>query len=163
MPVLLRCSFLQPLPLWKITFRPQWPMVAMQPCADPDMIPPPWHHACAHLIIGCYVCGFLKASTHVGNALCPSVSRPSVVHHFSCAIPAIMAPSCSDRRVRERVPVYVASFNILFVLLVIVISYIFIFTTVLKMHSSASSRRPHPPVPPILQSPSSRGHSFSCT
>lgn len=53
------------------------------------------------------------------------------------AIPAIMALSCSDRHVRERDPVYVASFNIFFVLLVIFIAYIFIFITVLKMHSSA--------------------------
>ena len=91
---------------------------------------------CAHLIIG-YVCGFLKASIHVGNTFCLSICRPNVVHHFFCAIPAIMALSCSDRHVRERVPVYVASFNIFFVLLVIFTAYIFIFITVLKMHSSA--------------------------
>ena len=36
---------------------------------------------CARLIMG-YVCGFLKASIHVGNTFCLSICRPNVVHHF---------------------------------------------------------------------------------
>ncbi|CAH6777010.1 Olfr1457 [Phodopus roborovskii] len=60
-----------------------------------------------------------------------------IVHHFFCDIPALMVLSCSDRHVSELVLVYAVSFNIFFALLVIWISYIFIFVTILKMRSRA--------------------------
>ena len=41
MRVRLRCSFSQPLPLWKITCWPQRLMTAMQLCANPYITPPP--------------------------------------------------------------------------------------------------------------------------
>lgn len=63
------------------------------------------------------------------------------VHHFFCEVPAAMALSCSDRHVNEVVLVYVTSFNILFALLVIFISYLFIFITILKMHSTAGYQK----------------------
>ncbi|XP_014648671.1 PREDICTED: olfactory receptor 5B2-like [Ceratotherium simum simum] len=96
---------------------------------------------CACLIIGCYVCGFLNASIHVGNTFHLSFCTSNVVHHFFCDIPAVMVLSCSDRHVSELVLVYVASFNVIFAVLVILISYLFIFITILKMHSSAGYQK----------------------
>ncbi|XP_058383400.1 olfactory receptor 5B2-like [Diceros bicornis minor] len=96
---------------------------------------------CARLILGCYVCGFLNASIHIGNTFCLSFCLPNVVHHFFCDIPAVMALSCSDRHVSELVLVYVSSFNVFFALLIILISYVFIFITILKMHSSAGYQK----------------------
>ncbi|XP_057584304.1 olfactory receptor 5B3-like isoform X1 [Hippopotamus amphibius kiboko] len=92
---------------------------------------------CACLATGSYVCGFLNASIHVGDTFSLSFCRSNVVHHFFCDVPAVMVLSCSDRHVSELVLVYVVSFNIFFALLVILISYMFIFITVLKMQSSA--------------------------
>ncbi|XP_058383410.1 olfactory receptor 5B2-like [Diceros bicornis minor] len=96
---------------------------------------------CACLIIGCYVCGFLSASIHIGNTFHLSFCLSNVVHHFFCDIPAVMALSCSDRHVNELVLVYVSSFNVFFALLVILISYVFIFITILKMHSYAGYQK----------------------
>ncbi|XP_014648602.1 PREDICTED: LOW QUALITY PROTEIN: olfactory receptor 5B3-like [Ceratotherium simum simum] len=90
---------------------------------------------CARLITGCYVCGFLSASIHIGNTFRLSFCLSNVVHHFFCDVPAVMALSCSDTHVSELVLVYVASFNVFFALLIILISYAFIFITILKMHS----------------------------
>ncbi|XP_045414069.1 olfactory receptor 5B3-like [Lemur catta] len=96
---------------------------------------------CACLAIGCYVCGFLNASIHIGETFSLSFCKSNVVHHFFCDVPAVMALSCSDRHVNELVLVYVASFNVSFALLVILISYLFIFITILKMHSAAGHQK----------------------
>ena len=96
---------------------------------------------CAGLSAGPCVCGVLNASIHVGITFNLSFCRANVVHHFFCDVPAVMVLSCSDRYVGEMVLVYVASFNIFFALLVILISYIFIFITILEMHSSAGYQK----------------------
>ncbi|KAM6160804.1 olfactory receptor 5B3-like [Erethizon dorsatum] len=97
--------------------------------------------ACSCLIIGSYTCGFLNASIHVGDTFSLSFCNNSVVHHFFCDIPAVMVLSCSDRHVSELVLVYVVGFNIFFALLVILISYLFIFDKILKLHSAVGHRK----------------------
>ncbi|XP_028372730.1 olfactory receptor 5B3-like [Phyllostomus discolor] len=96
---------------------------------------------CASLAIGSYFCGFLNASIHIGDTFILSFCESNVVHHFFCDIPAVMVLSCSDRHVSELVLIYVAIFNIIFAVLVILISYIFIFVTILKMHSSSGYQK----------------------
>ncbi|XP_036852709.2 olfactory receptor 5B3-like [Manis javanica] len=96
---------------------------------------------CACLATGSYVCGFLNASIHIGDTFSLSFCVSNVVHHFFCDVPAVMVLSCSDRHVSELVLFYLVSFNIFFALLVILISYIFIFLTILKMHSSAGYQK----------------------
>ncbi|XP_016000509.2 olfactory receptor 5B3-like [Rousettus aegyptiacus] len=96
---------------------------------------------CAGLAIVSYFCGFLSAAIHTGDTFSLSFCESNVIHHFFCDVPAVMVLSCSDRHVGELVLVYVASFNIFFAILVISISYVFIFITVLKMHSSAGYQK----------------------
>ncbi|XP_073071707.1 olfactory receptor 5B3-like [Manis javanica] len=96
---------------------------------------------CACLSTGSYVCGFLNSSIHIGDIFSLSFCMSNVVHHFFCDIPAVIVLSCSDRHVSELVLFYLVSFNIFFALLVILISYIFIFITILKMHSSAGYQK----------------------
>ncbi|XP_036984848.2 olfactory receptor 5B3 [Artibeus jamaicensis] len=96
---------------------------------------------CAFLIIGCYFCGFLNASIHIGDTFSLSFCESNVIYHFFCDVPAVMVLSCSDRHVREVMHICIASFNIFFALLVILISYIFIFITILKMHSSSGYQK----------------------
>uniref|UniRef100_H0XL06 Olfactory receptor n=2 Tax=Otolemur garnettii TaxID=30611 RepID=H0XL06_OTOGA len=91
---------------------------------------------CAHLAIGSYICGFLNASIHIGDTFSLSFYEVNVVHHFFCDVPAIMALSCSDNYISEMILVFMSSFNVFFALLVILISYMFIFVTILKMHSA---------------------------
>uniref|UniRef100_A0A8D1U4V8 Olfactory receptor n=1 Tax=Sus scrofa TaxID=9823 RepID=A0A8D1U4V8_PIG len=96
---------------------------------------------CVCLATGSYVCGFLNASIHIGDTFTLSFCRSNMVHHFFCDIPAVMVLSCSDRHVSELVLVYVVSFNIFFALLIILISYLLIFITILKMPSSAGYQK----------------------
>ncbi|EHB12620.1 Olfactory receptor 5B2 [Heterocephalus glaber] len=83
-----------------------------------------------------YVCGFLNAVFHTGDIVSLSFGNSNVVHHFFCDVPAVMALSCSDTHLSEMILVFMSSFNVFFALLVILISYLFIFITILKMHSA---------------------------
>ncbi|XP_051048131.1 olfactory receptor 5B17-like [Phodopus roborovskii] len=91
---------------------------------------------CAHLAAGCYIIGFLNASVQIGDTFYLSFCMANVVHHFFCDIPAVMTLSCSDRGISEMILILISSFNVLFALFVILISYLFIFVTILKMHTS---------------------------
>ncbi|XP_008830401.1 olfactory receptor 5B3-like [Nannospalax galili] len=96
---------------------------------------------CSWLIIGSYVIGFLNASIHIGDTFSLSFCKSNVVHHFFCDIPAVMVLSCSDRRTSELILVYIVSFHIFFAFLVIWISYVFIFITILKMQSASGHHK----------------------
>ncbi|XP_007952076.1 olfactory receptor 5B3-like [Orycteropus afer afer] len=96
---------------------------------------------CVRLVIGSYVGGFLNGSIHTGDTFHLSFCLPNVVHHFFCDVPALRVLSCSDRHVSEMVLVCAATFNIFFALLVILISYLFIFVTILKMESAEGHQK----------------------
>ncbi|ELW46890.1 olfactory receptor 5B3 [Tupaia chinensis] len=96
---------------------------------------------CVCLTMGSYVCGFLVISIHVGETFSLSFCKSNVVHHFFCDSPAIMALSCSDKHFNELVNVYAASSIIFFALLVILISYLFIFNTIIKMRSATGYQK----------------------
>ncbi|XP_037377221.1 olfactory receptor 5B2-like [Talpa occidentalis] len=96
---------------------------------------------CARLALSCYVGGFLNASIHVGDTFRLTFCMSNVVHHFFCDVPAVMVLSCSNRYVSEMVLFFVASFDILISLVVILISYIFIFITILKMKSAKGHQK----------------------
>ena len=90
---------------------------------------------CACLVVGSYACGVLNASVNTGDTFSLSFCGSNVIHHFFCDVPAVMTLSCSEKRISEMVLVLVSSFNVLFALFVILISYLFIFMTILKVHS----------------------------
>ncbi|EHB12598.1 Olfactory receptor 5B2 [Heterocephalus glaber] len=96
---------------------------------------------CLGLIIGCYVGGLLNACIHTGETFSLSFCKFNVVHHFFCDIPAVMELSCSDKHFNEQVLFYAVSVPIFFALLVIWISYFFIFGTILRMHSAAGHHK----------------------
>ncbi|XP_036282788.1 olfactory receptor 5B2-like [Pipistrellus kuhlii] len=96
---------------------------------------------CACLAIGSYVFSFLTAAVHTRNTFSLSFCKSNLVHHFFCDIPAVMALSCSDKHINEQILVFLASFYMFFALLVILISYLFIFVTILKLHSSSGYQK----------------------
>ncbi|XP_043734470.1 olfactory receptor 5B2-like [Cervus elaphus] len=91
---------------------------------------------CACLVIGSYACGVLNASVNVGDDFGFSFCGSNVVNHFFCDVPAVMILSCSDKHMSELVLVYINTFHVVFALLIIFISYLLIFITILKMHSA---------------------------
>ncbi|XP_031240632.1 olfactory receptor 5B2-like [Mastomys coucha] len=96
---------------------------------------------CVCLIMGCYVLGFLSVSVYLGDTFSLSFCKSNVVHHFFCDMPAIMALSCSDSHVNELVLIYLASFTLFFAIIIILMSYIIIFITILNMPSGAGLQK----------------------
>ncbi|NP_001378669.1 olfactory receptor family 5 subfamily B member 12D [Equus caballus] len=96
---------------------------------------------CTCLVIGPYICGFLNASIHTGNIFRLSFCRSNVVDHFFCDAPPLLTLSCSDNYISEMVILFVVGFNDLFSVLVILISYLFIFITILRMRSSEGCQK----------------------
>ncbi|XP_021064098.1 olfactory receptor 5B3-like [Mus pahari] len=96
---------------------------------------------CACLTMACYAGGFLNSSIHTGDTFRLYFCKSNVVHHFFCDVPAVMVLSCSDRHISEMVLLYGASFVICSALLVILISYTFIFITIFKMRSAAGYQK----------------------
>ena len=91
---------------------------------------------CACLAVGSYTCGVLNASVNVGDNFSLSFCRSNVVNHFFCDVPAVMILSCSDKHISELVLLYINTFHVVFALMIIFISYLLIFTTILTMHSA---------------------------
>ncbi|MBZ3885896.1 Olfactory receptor 5B17 [Sciurus carolinensis] len=90
---------------------------------------------CTRLVLGCYVIGLLTASVQTGDTFCLSYCVSKVVHHFFCDIPAVRILACSNEHSSELILVLLSSFHIVFALLIILISYLYLLITVLKMHS----------------------------
>ncbi|XP_028740128.1 olfactory receptor 5B2-like [Peromyscus leucopus] len=98
-------------------------------------------NVCIRLNVGCYICGFLNAIFHVGDIFSLSFGKSNVVHHFFCDVPAVMALSCSDIHLSEVILVFLSTFNVFFALLIILVSYLFIFITILKMKSDRGHQK----------------------
>ncbi|XP_032751297.1 olfactory receptor 5B12-like [Rattus rattus] len=98
-------------------------------------------NTCVCLTVGSYVCGFLNSSIHTGNIFRLSFCKSDVIDHFFCDAPPLLALSCSDTSVSEMVILFVVGFNDLFSIVVIMISYLFIFITILRMRSSEGRQK----------------------
>ena len=96
---------------------------------------------CAWMVVAAYVLGFLVASVHTWNAFSLSFCRSNVIDHFFCDATPLLALSCSDSIRSEMVFFILAGFNIIFTIMVILISYLFIFVTILRVHSSEGHQK----------------------
>ncbi|XP_003421453.2 olfactory receptor 5B12-like [Loxodonta africana] len=96
---------------------------------------------CALLVTGSYVSGLLQTSIHVAFTFHHSFCHSNVVNHFFCDIPPLLALSCSDTYTNEIVLFTLTTCTIVFSLLVILNSYLFIFIAILRMHSAEGRKK----------------------
>ncbi|XP_049635912.1 olfactory receptor 5B12-like [Suncus etruscus] len=96
---------------------------------------------CTRMVICAYLCGFLNASIHTGNIFSLSFCRSNVVDHFFCDAPPLLTLSSSDNHICEIVIVFAVGTCILFSVLVILVSYLFVFLTILGMRSSEGRQK----------------------
>ncbi|KAH0511803.1 Olfactory receptor 5B12 [Microtus ochrogaster] len=98
-------------------------------------------NTCACMTISSYVCGFLNSSIHTGNIFRLSFCKSNVIDHFFCDVPPLLVLSCSDTTVSEMVIFFMVGFNVLFSIVVILISYLFIFITIMRIRSSEGRQK----------------------
>ena len=96
---------------------------------------------CVLIVTCCYISGLLQSSIHVAFTFHLSFCHSNVINHFFCDIPLILALSCSDTHINVIIVFMLASFDVVFALLVILNSYLLIFIAILRMHSTEGRKK----------------------
>ncbi|KAM6216360.1 olfactory receptor 9S13-like [Rhynchocyon petersi] len=96
---------------------------------------------CIRLVIGSYMCGGINAIVHTGFTFSLRFCEENRLDHFFCDAPALIEISCVDTFVNEIVIYVLSSLIILTTTMVIVISYAYILSTVLKIPSTQGRKK----------------------
>ncbi|XP_044537918.1 olfactory receptor 14I1-like [Gracilinanus agilis] len=90
---------------------------------------------CIWVATSSWLTGFFYSALHTGNMFRLPFSGSNVIHQFFCDIPHVLKVSCSEVHDTEYVLLASSATLLLFCLGFLVISYTYIFSTVLKMPS----------------------------
>ncbi|XP_062973010.1 olfactory receptor 5G9-like [Elgaria multicarinata webbii] len=96
---------------------------------------------CVWLVFGSYIAGSVNSLIHTGCLAHLIFCGPNVIDHFYCEGAPLFRLSCSDTTVNKNVMFAFVSFNLLFTNLTVLISYFYIFFTILRMHSAEGRRK----------------------
>ncbi|XP_055968302.1 olfactory receptor 14A16-like [Sorex fumeus] len=91
---------------------------------------------CVQMVTGSWVGGLLFGVMHTASTFSLSFCGSSVIHQFFCDIPQLLAISCSESLLRETVTILINVFLDTCCFIFIVISYVYIFSTIRKIPSS---------------------------
>ncbi|XP_043828500.1 olfactory receptor 5D18-like [Dromiciops gliroides] len=92
---------------------------------------------CVLLVTVAYSWGIINSIVLTYSLLIVSFCETKIIDNFGCEYSVILYASCSDKHFSEIILSFIANFNILSTLSIILTSYIFIFVTIFKMHSSS--------------------------
>ncbi|XP_036736393.2 putative olfactory receptor 5AK3 [Manis pentadactyla] len=95
---------------------------------------------CIQLVCGSYLMGSINASVHTGFTFSVHFCKSNTINHFYCDVPPILALSCSNTDVNIMLLIVFVGFNLMFTVLVVIFSYMYILATILQM-SSATGRK----------------------
>ncbi|XP_054057553.1 olfactory receptor 1020-like [Rissa tridactyla] len=93
---------------------------------------------CVWLVSTSYLLGFLYAAIYTGCTFGGPFCNSNVINHFFCDIGPLLKLSCSDRFLREKVIFAFVSLNGISTSGIILISYLYILSAVLRMRSVQS-------------------------
>ncbi|XP_032201609.1 olfactory receptor 12-like [Mustela erminea] len=92
--------------------------------------------ACARLVIGSYICGGINSMIQTGFTFSLRFCGANQLDHFFCDVPALIKISCDDTFVNEIVLFILSALIIITTTTVILVSYAYILSTVLKIPST---------------------------
>ncbi|XP_029431508.1 olfactory receptor 1020-like isoform X1 [Rhinatrema bivittatum] len=96
---------------------------------------------CIHLMTAVYLVSFVISLIHTTCTFRLSFCESNVINHFFCDIPPLLVLSCSDTLVNEIVIFIIVGFNCITSFLTILISYIYIISTILKIPSAEGRQK----------------------
>ncbi|XP_004647380.1 olfactory receptor 491-like [Octodon degus] len=91
---------------------------------------------CSCLVAASYLGGCVNAWTFTSCLLSLSFCGPNQIDHFFCDFSPLLKLSCSDISIIEIIPSISSGSIIVVTVFVIVLSYMYILSTILKMHST---------------------------
>ncbi|XP_025738668.1 olfactory receptor 9K2-like [Callorhinus ursinus] len=96
---------------------------------------------CIQLVAGSYLCGWVSSILQIGVTFSMSFCASRVIDHFYCDSNPIEKISCSNIFLKKMVSFSLAVLIILPTIVVIVLSYMYIVSTVLKIRSSEGRKK----------------------
>ncbi|XP_019268058.2 olfactory receptor 5D18 [Panthera pardus] len=96
---------------------------------------------CAMLVVGSYAWGVACSLILTCSAIRLSFQGFNTINHFFCEFSALLSLSCSDIYMNQLLLLIFATFNEISTLLIILMSYVFIIVTILKMRSASGRRK----------------------
>ncbi|XP_005346749.1 putative olfactory receptor 5AK3 [Microtus ochrogaster] len=96
---------------------------------------------CIQMVAGSYLVGSINSSVHTGFTFSLSYCKSNRINHFFCDVPPIISLSCSNIDTNIRLLVVFVGFNLMFTVLVVIFSYIYIMVAILKMSSTAGRKK----------------------
>lgn len=91
---------------------------------------------CLALVIGSYVIGLISLVSHTSLTFSLDFCSSNIINHFFCEIPPLLALSCSDTYMSEILLFSLCGFIEFSTILIILISYLFIFVAILRIRSA---------------------------
>ncbi|XP_060133527.1 olfactory receptor 5AP2-like isoform X2 [Zootoca vivipara] len=96
---------------------------------------------CILLVILSYVTGFVNSTAQTIFIFSLSFCGSNVINHFFCDIPPILKLSCSDIHSTDIVHFTLSTIVVMSTILIVLVSYISIVTTILKINSAEGRRK----------------------
>ncbi|XP_048217348.1 putative olfactory receptor 5AK3 [Perognathus longimembris pacificus] len=96
---------------------------------------------CLLLVAGSYLVGSINSSVHTGFTFSRSYCKSNHINHFFCDVPPIISLSCSSIRINVMLLLTFVGFNLMFTVSVVVVSYVYIMATIVKMASTAGRKK----------------------
>ncbi|XP_032214003.1 putative olfactory receptor 8G3 pseudogene [Mustela erminea] len=93
-------------------------------------------HFCFWLTVGVYSLGIIGSTIHTGFMMRLLFCKNNVVNHYFCDLFPLLELSCSNIYVNELLVLVLSAFNLLTPALTILASYVFILSSILRIHST---------------------------
>ncbi|XP_051847206.1 olfactory receptor 8D1-like [Antechinus flavipes] len=91
---------------------------------------------CFLLVVGVYTVGVFGATTHTSALTRLSFCGNNVISHYFCDVPPLLKLSCSSTHLNELLAMLLVGISTLITTIPIVISYAFILSNILSIHSA---------------------------
>ncbi|XP_053109397.1 olfactory receptor 1044-like [Hemicordylus capensis] len=96
---------------------------------------------CLQLVAGCYLVGIVNAIVHASGTFRLTFCGPNEISSFFCDIPPLLRLSCSNNYTSTVVLYVLSTFVVVGNALIVLVSYTYIISTILKMRSSTGRRK----------------------
>ncbi|XP_067411408.1 olfactory receptor 5V1-like [Emydura macquarii macquarii] len=96
---------------------------------------------CCRLAVGIWVSGFLVSLPHTLSLLRLSFCGPNIINHFFCELPPLLQLSCMDTSYNQTLALVTDVFLGIGCFLFTLLSYIYIISSILKIHSAQGKRK----------------------
>ncbi|XP_074854707.1 olfactory receptor 5AR1-like [Carettochelys insculpta] len=96
---------------------------------------------CHQLVAGCYALGLVDSMILTCSTFQLTFCSSNVINYFCCDIPPLLALSCSDTHINEILMFSSMCYIVMSSFVIIVLSYIFIISTILQIRSAEGRRK----------------------